>query len=104
MRARSILIILLILIALIAFGPALIALISQSIAEGFGCQVDLNRVIPCVINGKDYGETFYNLGFAIWYSYLSLPAGAALFALWAVAALIVLVVHLRRRRARATTP
>jgi len=105
MRARSIVIVLLILIALVAFGPALIAIISQSIAEGLGCQVDLNRVIPCVINGKDYGETFYNLGLAIWYSYLSLPAGAALFGLWAVAAIIVLVGHLMRRRsARATAP
>jgi len=105
MRARGIFIILLILIALVAFGPALVAIISQSIAEGFGCQVDLNRVIPCVIAGKDYGETFYNLGFAIWYSYLSLPAGGVLFALWAVAAIIVLIVHLMRRRsARATAP
>ena len=26
---------------------------SQEVAEAFGCQVDLNRVIPCVIGGKD---------------------------------------------------
>ena len=100
MRARPVLIISLVLIALIAFGPALIAIISQSIAEGFGCQVDLNRVIPCVINGKDYGETFYNLGFAIWYSYLSLPTGGVLFAVWLVAALAMLGARLLRRRAR----
>jgi hypothetical protein len=36
----------------------------------------------------DYGQTFYDLGFLIWYSYLSLPAGGVLFAIWAVAALI----------------
>ena len=65
MRARTVFIVLLICIALIAFGPALIAVVSQTIAEGFGCQVDLNRAIPCVIGGKDYGETFYNLGFAV---------------------------------------
>jgi hypothetical protein len=82
MCARTVFIVLLICIALIAFGPALIAVVSQMIAEGFGCQVDLNQVMPCVIGGKDYGETFYNLGFAIWYSYLSLPAGLVLFALW----------------------
>ena len=81
MRARTVFIVLLICIALIAFGPALIAVVSQTIGEGFGCQVDLNRAIPCVIGGKDYGETFYNLGFAIWYSYLSLPAGFVLFVL-----------------------
>jgi hypothetical protein len=55
---------------------------SQQVAEAFGCQVDLNRAIPCVIGGKDYGQTFYDLDF------LSLPAGLALFGVWALAALI----------------
>ena len=83
-----------------AFGPALIAVMSQAIAEGFGCQVDLKRVIPCVIGGKDYGGTFYNLGFAIWYSYLSIPAGLVLFALWAIAAAIVFFGWLSDRRGK----
>jgi len=83
MRTRTIFIILLILVLLIAFGPALIAVGSQEIAEVvFGCEFDLNRVIPCVIGGKDYGQTFYDLGFLIWYSYLSLPVGGVLFAIW----------------------
>ncbi len=98
MRARTVFILLLICILLIAFGPALVAVVSQAIAEGFGCEVDLNRVIPCVIGGKDYGETFYNLGFAIWYSYLSIPTGLVLFALWAIAAVIVFVGWLSDRR------
>jgi hypothetical protein len=97
MRARTVLIILLVLIVLIAFGPAIVAVGSQEIAEGFGCQVDLNRAIPCVIHGKDYGDTFYNLGFAIWYSYLSLPIGGVLFVIWLVPATIVLLAALRRR-------
>ena len=99
MRARTVFIILLILILLVAFGPALIAVVSQTIAEWLGCQVDLNRVIPCVIGGKDYGQTFYDLGFLIWYSYLSLPAGAVLFAIWLVAAIITFIVTRRSRRA-----
>ena len=89
--------ILLVLVALVAFGPALIAVVSQSVAEAFGCQVDLNRVIPCEIGGKDYGQTFHDLGFLIWYSYLSLPAGLVLFGVWAVAAIIAfIVVRLRK--------
>jgi TRAP-type C4-dicarboxylate transport system permease small subunit len=60
--------------------------------------VDLNRVIPCVINGKDYGGTFYNLGFAIWYSYLTIPAAGVLLAIWIVAATIALLASLRRRK------
>ena len=97
MRARTIFIILLVPIFLIAFGPALVAVISKLIAEAFGCQVDLNRVIPCVIGGRDYGRTFYDLGFQIWYSYLSLPAGAVLFGVWLVAAIIVFIVDRTRR-------
>jgi hypothetical protein len=88
-RTRTLFILLLIVVLLIAFGPALIAVGSQLVAEAFGCQVDLNRVIPCMIGGKDYGQTFYDLGFAIWYSYLSLPIGAVLAAVWAVSAIIV---------------
>ena len=101
MRTRSSMLLLPSAIAIIAFGPALIAVVSQSIAEGFGCEVDLDRVNPCVIGGTDYGDTFYNLGFAIWYLYLSLPAGGVLFAVWLVATLAMLGAYvMRRRRAR----
>jgi hypothetical protein len=99
MRLRTVFGILLVLVALVAFGPALLAVGSQEVAEAFGCQVDLNRVIPCVIGGKDYGQTFYDLGFLIWYSYLSLPAGLVLLGVWAVAALIAFIV-IRRRQNR----
>jgi hypothetical protein len=101
MRARTVYIILFVLILLVALGPALVALISQEIAEVvFGCQVDLNRVIPCVINGKDYGQRFYDLGFLIWYSYLSIPAAGVLLAIWAVAAVIAFIASRRNRPSR----
>ena len=97
MRARTIFVILLVLILVFTFGPALIAVGSQFVAEAFGCQTDLNRAVPCVIGGKDYGQTFYDLGFLIWYSYLTLPIGAVLAAIWAVAAFIAFVAIRRRR-------
>jgi TRAP-type C4-dicarboxylate transport system permease small subunit len=103
MRTRTLFAILLVLIGLIAFGPALIAVASQEIAEKlFGCEVNLNYASPCVIGGKDYGQTLYDLGFLIWYSYLSLPVGAVLFALWAVAALIALIAGLRKSKSEQT--
>ncbi len=102
MRTRTIFVILLILVLLVALGPALIAIASQEMAEVvFGCQVDLNRVIPCVVGGKDYGQTFYDLGFLIWYSYLSLPVGGVLLGIWAVAALIAFIVSRARKREQA---
>lgn len=99
MRARYIFLILLIPIALVAFGPALLAIGSEEIAEAFGCEVSINRVIPCEIGGKDYGQTLYDLGFSIWYSYLSIPTAGVLLATWAVAALVAIVVNLRKRSA-----
>ncbi len=104
MRLRTVFIVLLILVLLIGFGPALIAVVSQEIAEAFGCQVDLNRVIPCVIGGKDYGQTFYDLGFLIWYSYLSLPAGLVLFGVWAAAAIIAFIVIKRSQNRPPSEP
>jgi TRAP-type C4-dicarboxylate transport system permease small subunit len=99
MRAHTDFIILLILILLVAPGPALLAVVSQEIAEKvFGCEVNLNYTIPCVISGKDYGQTFYDLGFLIWYSYLSLPIGGVLLGIWAVAALIAFIVSRRKRK------
>lgn len=99
MRTRTIFGILLLLIVLIAFGPALIAVGSELIAESvFGCEVNLNYAVPCVIGGKDYGQTFYDLGFLIWYSYLSLPIGGVLFVIWAVAAVIALIAGRARKR------
>jgi len=78
--------------------------VSQTVAEAFGCQVDLNRVIPCEIGGKDYGQTFYDLGFSIWYSYLSLPLGAVLATIWAVSAFVVLLRGRREDGGPGTTP
>ncbi len=99
MRARTVFIVLLVLILLFTLGPAIVALTSQMVAEAFGCKSDLNRVVPCVIGGEDYGQTVYDLDFVIWYSYLTLPIGAAMLAVWGVAAAIGFAVGLRRRKA-----
>jgi hypothetical protein len=99
MRARTVFVILLVLILLVAFGPALVAVGSQEIAElVFGCEVNLNYAVPCVAGGKDYAQTFYDLGFAIWHSYLTIPAGVVLFVLWTIAATIVFLGWLAERR------
>ncbi len=99
MRVRTVFIILLVLILLVAFGPALVAVGSELIGEhAFGCQTNLNYAVRCVIGGEDYGQTFYDLGFAIWYSYLTLPAGLVLFVLWTIAATIVFLGWLADRR------
>jgi heme/copper-type cytochrome/quinol oxidase subunit 2 len=104
MRVRTIFAILLVLILLFTFGPALVAVGSEFVAEAFGCRTNLNSVVPCMIGGKDYGQTFYDLGFLIWYSYLTLPIGAALLAVWAIAALIAFIVIRRRENRPPSAP
>jgi hypothetical protein len=94
MGTRIIFILLLLLIVLIGFAPALIGIGGQLIAEAYGCQVDLNRVIPCMIHGRDYKPLFYKLGFAIWYSYLGILVALVLLGLWAVAVVITLIFSL----------
>jgi len=94
MGIRTIFVLLLLSIVLIALAPTLIGVGGQLIAEASGCQVDLNRVIPCVIDGREYGPLFYKLGFATWYSYLSIPVALVLLGLWAVAVVITLIVTL----------
>ena len=94
MRTRGTFILLFLLILLIALGPAIIGVGGQMLAQALGCEVDLSRVVPCVIQGRDYGRTVYGLGFAIWYSYLTLPVGLVLLGIWAVAAVIALIVKL----------
>ena len=54
MRTRTIFIIAL----LVGLGSALPAVGSQEVVEVFGFQVDLDRVIPWVIGGKDCRQTF----------------------------------------------
>jgi hypothetical protein len=78
MRTRTIFIILLILVLLIALGPALLAVGSQEVAEVFGCQVDLNRVILCIIGGEDYDllrSRLFDLVFVSHSSHRSRAAG-----------------------------
>ena len=85
---RTVFIVLQILVLLIEFSPALLAAGKRELAEAFGC--------PCVIGGKDYGRPFYDLGFSIWYPYLIVPIGFVLLGVWAVAALIALIMNWRR--------
>jgi len=97
MRMRTVFSVLQILVLLIESSPALLAAGRREIAEAFGCEGYLNRVIPCVIGGKDYGRPFYDLGFSIWYPYLIVPIGFVLLGVWAVAALIALIMNWRTK-------
>lgn len=95
--------IVLFLIAAAALSPIGGVIVASTVANANGCTVDEGSVHPCVIGGKDYGETLYTLGVLGWLMLLTLPAGAAAGFIW----LIILLLHRTRWRKRqlpVTTP
>ncbi|HMS19080.1 hypothetical protein [uncultured Sphingorhabdus sp.] len=75
---------------LIAVAPVLITFAAAIIAQLAGCQLNEGMAHRCVIAGKDYGQTLYEMGVAFWLFLLTalyLPVAVAL----GVAALINMV-------------
>jgi hypothetical protein len=77
------------LIVIVALAPIGSVIACGVIANAHGCRVDEGSVHPCIINGKDYGQTLYTLGVMGWFMLVTLPAGAFAFALW----LAILLLH-----------
>lgn len=88
--------IVLFLIVVVALSPIGSIVVAGWIASSHGCTVDEGSAHPCVINGKDYGETLYTLGVLGWFMLITLPAGAVAFLAW----LIVLLLHRRAWKRR----
>ncbi|MCS7068428.1 MAG: hypothetical protein RMK51_04735 [Meiothermus sp.] len=63
------------IIALLSFSPLLLALLAGAFAQANGCTLHEGYVNPCVVGGRDYGETLYTLGVMGWFSLLTLPGG-----------------------------
>jgi hypothetical protein len=66
---------------LIAIAPVLITFAAAIIAQSAGCQLNEGMAHRCVIAGKDYGQTLYEMGVAFWLFMLTalyLPVAVAL--------------------------
>ena len=81
-------------ILLAAFAPVISVIIAGSIAEANGCELDEGSVHPCIVNGKDIGDTLYTMGMMGWFMIASIPLGLGAVVVYL---LIVLVVWLVRR-------
>lgn len=90
----------LLFIGAITLAPIGSVVVAGIVANSNGCQLDEGSVHPCVIAGKDYGETLYTLGVLGWFMLLTLPFGAVAGLLW----LVVLLVHRSRWRRRRLSP
>ena len=98
MRARTIFIVLLVLILVFALWPTALSMGAASIAQLFGCETDFNRAIPCTINGEEWGQTVYELQNWAYLSLFTIPVGEVLLAIWLAALLVYLAIRLIRRR------
>jgi hypothetical protein len=98
MRARTVFIILLVLILIFALWPTAVSMGAAGVAQLFGCETDFNRAIPCTINGEEWGQTVYELQTLAYLSLFTIPIGEVALAIWLVVALIVWVIYLIRRK------
>ena len=82
------------IILLWMFGPLIPAIVAGVIAASFDCKLDEGNVHPCIVFGKDIGQTLYRMGVMGWFFLFTFPTG--------IPALIVfsLVVWWRNRTAR----
>jgi hypothetical protein len=92
-------IMLLALVLIILFGalPLVVALASGVMADVLGCKITEGGAPPCIWNGHDIGETLVlllNLG---WISFLTIPIALVALVIWAIVAIVLLVVHFANR-------
>jgi hypothetical protein len=85
-----------VILILIALLPLISMVGADMIARIYGCTLDLASVKPCVVGGQDIGQGLFTLGMMGWFLFATLPAAAAIAAIWAAAEAVRL---LRRRNA-----
>ena len=86
-------------IALAAGWPILSVIIAGTIASWKGCTLHEGFVNPCVVNGRDVGETLYAMGVMGWFMLATIPLGASAFVLWT----LIWLWRDRRRERRASS-
>ena len=86
------------LILLVAFAPLLGVMWVGYVAEANGCQVDEGSPHPCIVNGKDIGQTLYSVGVMGWLMIATIPLGLLAAGIYLA---IVVIVYLIRRARRA---
>jgi hypothetical protein len=68
-----------------ALTPLICMGVAGAIAGAAGCELDLASVKPCVVGGADIGQHLLTLGMMGWFLFATLPAAAAIAAVWVAA-------------------
>jgi hypothetical protein len=93
----------LILIAILVWTlwPVALVAVAGTVASSHGCTLDESTPHPCVVNGRDIGDTLYSMGVMGWFMLVTIPTGGAALAAYA---LILLGIWIVRRLRRNRTP
>ncbi|WP_126979505.1 hypothetical protein [Frigidibacter oleivorans] len=83
-------------VLLTGIAPVLSVVIAGALASAHGCTLHEGFVNPCVILGKDRGETLYTMAVAGWFALVTLPLAALAALALAIEGVAALVRRLRR--------
>lgn len=84
---------------LVCLSPLLSMAAADIIGNLYGCNVDLTGPHPCVVGGRDIGQTLLTLGMMGYFLMATLPIAAGVACVWVIVEIIAWV--MRRRRAHA---
>lgn len=79
------------LFTLASFAPILLAFLASFLATALGCRLNEAGAHPCLLAGRDIGETLYTMGMMFWLAILTFPLMALALVGW-------LIVWVRRAR------
>jgi ABC-type Fe3+ transport system permease subunit len=76
-------------ILIVTAAPLISVIVAGSIAEANGCTLHEGFVNPCIINGRDVGQTLYTMGMMGWLMLASIPLGGIALVVWLVLAVVL---------------
>jgi hypothetical protein len=91
-------VLILLVIFAIGIGPWISVAIAGTIAEANDCILNESTVNPCIVNGKDMGETLYTMGMMGWIGIATCPVALILLGVYLL--VIVTVWLVKRNRAK----
>ena len=90
--------ILMVILVLACAAPLISMLVAQAIGDYYGCEVGVDAVKPCLVDGKDIGETLTTAAAMGYFLFVTLPVLYVAIPLWI---LIEIVRWITRRSATA---
>ncbi|MGE0629684.1 MAG: hypothetical protein AB7O43_17905 [Hyphomicrobiaceae bacterium] len=87
---------LMVIALIICTVPMLSVIVAGTIASANGCTLHEGFENPCVVMGRDIGNTLYSMGVMGWLMLATLPIAAGLIVLWVVVEIVRLVLVRRK--------